>query len=35
MSTQTMFRWDELVIRRQKVNGEWIEMPYPKLGGQQ
>jgi hypothetical protein len=33
MSAQTMFREDELVVRRQKVNGEWIEMPYPKLGG--
>ncbi len=28
-----MFREDELVVRRQKVNGEWIETPYPKLGG--
>lgn len=33
MSAQTMFRDDELVVRRQKVNGEWIETPYPKLGG--
>ncbi len=33
MSAQTIFRGDELLKRRQKVDGEWIEMPYPKLGG--
>lgn len=33
MSAQATFREDELVIRPEKVNEEWIEMPYPKLGG--
>ena len=27
------FREDELVTRRQKVNGEWIETVFPRVGG--
>jgi hypothetical protein len=33
MNTNTVFREDELVVRRQKQNGQWINTPYPKLGG--
>ena len=28
-----MFREDELVVRRQKQNGQWVDSHYPKLGG--
>jgi hypothetical protein len=27
------FREDELVTRRQKVNGEWVETVFPRVGG--
>jgi hypothetical protein len=27
------FREDELVLRKQKVNGEWVETYFPKVGG--
>ncbi len=33
MNGNGAFRDDELVVRRQKINGEWVETPYPKLGG--
>jgi hypothetical protein len=33
MNGNGTFREDELVVRRQKINGEWVEIPYPKLGG--
>ena len=33
MNENTLFREDELVVRRQKQNGQWINQPYPKLGG--
>jgi hypothetical protein len=33
MSTNGAFREDELVTRRQKVNGEWVETVFPRVGG--
>jgi hypothetical protein len=33
MKANTVFRDDELVVRRQKQNGQWIDTAYPKLGG--
>jgi hypothetical protein len=30
---QTGFREDELVLRKQKVNGEWVETLFPRVGG--
>jgi hypothetical protein len=33
MNANGAFRDDELVTRRQKVNGEWIEIVFPRVGG--
>jgi hypothetical protein len=33
MANQTGFREDELVLRKQKVNGEWVETLFPRVGG--
>lgn len=33
MNPNGAFRDDELVLRRQKVNGEWIESYFPRVGG--
>ena len=33
MNPNGAFREDELVTRRQKVNGEWIETVFPRVGG--
>lgn len=33
MNASNGFREDELVCRRQKVNGEWIENYFPRVGG--
>lgn len=33
MAASNSFRDEELVLRRQKVNGEWIETYFPKVGG--
>lgn len=33
MNPNGAFRDDELVLRRQKVNGEWVESYFPRVGG--
>jgi hypothetical protein len=33
MNANGAFREDELVLRRQKVNGEWVETVFPRVGG--
>lgn len=33
MGSQNGFREDELVLRKQKVNGEWVESYFPRVGG--
>jgi hypothetical protein len=33
MNSNGAFRDDELVLRRQKVNGEWLESYFPRVGG--
>ena len=33
MANNNGFREDELVLRRQKVNGEWVESCFPRVGG--
>lgn len=33
MASQNGFREDELVLRKQKVNGEWVETLFPRVGG--
>jgi hypothetical protein len=33
MNGNGAFREDELVLRKQKIDGEWVEISYPKLGG--
>jgi hypothetical protein len=33
MANQNGFREDELVLRKQKVNGEWVESCFPRVGG--
>jgi len=33
MNPNGAFRVDELVTRRQKVNGEWVETVFPRVGG--
>jgi len=33
MNANGAFRDDELVLRKQKVNGEWVESYFPKVGG--
>jgi len=33
MANANGFRDDELVTRRQKVNGEWVETVFPRVGG--
>lgn len=33
MNTNGAFRDDELILRKQKVNGEWVESYFPKVGG--
>ncbi len=33
MNVNGSFRDDELVLRRQKINGEWVESYFPKVGG--
>jgi len=33
MANQNGFREDELILRKQKVNGEWVETIFPRVGG--
>ena len=33
MNASNGFRQDELVRRRQKINGEWVENYFPRVGG--
>ncbi|AFM23315.1 hypothetical protein [Desulfomonile tiedjei] len=33
MKASSAFREDELVCRRQKINGEWVENYFPRVGG--
>jgi hypothetical protein len=33
MNASNGFREDELVCRRQKINGEWVENYFPRVGG--
>lgn len=33
MNANGVFREDELVLRKQNVNGEWVESYFPKVGG--
>jgi len=33
MNASCSFREDELVCRRQKINGEWVENFFPRVGG--
>jgi hypothetical protein len=32
LNANTLFRDEGLVVRHQKLNGQWINTPYPKLG---
>lgn len=33
MATSNSFREEELVLRKQRINGEWTETYFPKVGG--
>jgi hypothetical protein len=33
MGAPSAFRDDELITRRQKINGEWVESQFPRVGG--
>ena len=33
MNANAAFREDEIVVRKQKVNGEWVDSYFPRVGG--